>query len=249
MDRLCSGILPVDIECPHCGASMKLDDQERIEKKFDCPACNNAIDLSGQAQVQSSIDLKKKRPQECSTGSNKSSPKDEEDFCCSDCGSSITYGDLTCSKCGAVLEYECDQNEHAHLDFHKNKKVVPLDSRVAIISGATESSPLSAGNVQTPNPTIAQKISLHGDYNESKSHRFLVRLFGAVGFWLACYWIISYVATLVGYLGGPWFHLAILSIGGTAAFQYVRHEWRESKRLEREWEETKLKTKNETKDS
>lgn len=90
-------------------------------------------------------------------------------------------------------------------------------------------------------------MRLHGDYNESKSHRFFVRLFGACGLLLACYWILNYVAGIVTYFGDPIFRTVILSIGGIAAFIYIRHEWQESTRLEREWEESELKAGEGTK--
>jgi DNA-directed RNA polymerase subunit M/transcription elongation factor TFIIS len=127
MPVLLPKMLPPVVDCPHCGASMTLDAQERIEKKFNCPACKGAIDFTGHAEVQSSSSFKKEQPQEASTTSNESSHKDEETFCCSDCGGSITYGDLTCSQCGAVLEYEEIQDESPEQYFEKNDKITPPD--------------------------------------------------------------------------------------------------------------------------
>ena len=46
MPVLRSEILPPNIYCPYCRASMDLDDRERSEKRFICPACNKPIDLS-----------------------------------------------------------------------------------------------------------------------------------------------------------------------------------------------------------
>jgi predicted amidophosphoribosyltransferase len=36
-------ILPEEIQCPDCGASLKLNEQERIERKFACPICKETF--------------------------------------------------------------------------------------------------------------------------------------------------------------------------------------------------------------
>lgn len=63
-------MLPPTVDCPHCGANMSLDDQERMEKKFTCPGCNREIDFN---PSQSSVEppgnparISQERPQ--STG-------------------------------------------------------------------------------------------------------------------------------------------------------------------------------------
>jgi hypothetical protein len=38
-------MLPPTIDCPHCDASLSLDDRERAVKRFVCPACKMKIDL------------------------------------------------------------------------------------------------------------------------------------------------------------------------------------------------------------
>jgi len=46
MPQIHPEMLPPNIKCPHCNASMTLDEQERVEKIFQCPACKKAIDLN-----------------------------------------------------------------------------------------------------------------------------------------------------------------------------------------------------------
>jgi hypothetical protein len=45
MPRFLTELLPPNVNCPHCGASMALDDEERTFKRFKCPACRKKIDL------------------------------------------------------------------------------------------------------------------------------------------------------------------------------------------------------------
>ena len=40
-----SSLLPETITCPHCSASMSLDEEERWIKCFVCPQCDSQIDL------------------------------------------------------------------------------------------------------------------------------------------------------------------------------------------------------------
>ena len=36
-------LLPEEIECPHCGTNLELDDEERFKANFICPQCNKEI--------------------------------------------------------------------------------------------------------------------------------------------------------------------------------------------------------------
>lgn len=38
-------MLPEEITCPNCEAVLELDQEERIEKKFNCPECKQSIDM------------------------------------------------------------------------------------------------------------------------------------------------------------------------------------------------------------
>jgi ssDNA-binding Zn-finger/Zn-ribbon topoisomerase 1 len=38
-----SEILPEEIQCPDCGADLKLNEQERTERKFACPVCKETF--------------------------------------------------------------------------------------------------------------------------------------------------------------------------------------------------------------
>lgn len=38
-----SEILPEEIKCPDCGADLKLNEQERTERKFACPVCKETF--------------------------------------------------------------------------------------------------------------------------------------------------------------------------------------------------------------
>ena len=45
MPRFIVELLPPKINCPHCRASLSLDEEERTFKRFKCPACKKKIDL------------------------------------------------------------------------------------------------------------------------------------------------------------------------------------------------------------
>ena len=79
-------------------------------------------------------------------------------------------------------------------------------------------------------------MRLHGDFNESKSHRFLVRLFGAIGAFLVYTWATSYISNLAGFAGQSSLSTAIYLIGIAGVAWYLVHEWRESNRIEKEFE-------------
>jgi len=42
---LSEGILPPEIECPHCGHTLELDDSERRQCRFTCPDCGNEVNF------------------------------------------------------------------------------------------------------------------------------------------------------------------------------------------------------------
>jgi hypothetical protein len=63
MPQLHSEMLPPSINCPHCGAKMDLDDQERVVKTFDCPACKKVIDLGDGGYSKKSEDANRFSPQ------------------------------------------------------------------------------------------------------------------------------------------------------------------------------------------
>lgn len=44
--RYSENMLPEEIECPHCGHSLELEDSERQARRFSCPDCGKEIDLS-----------------------------------------------------------------------------------------------------------------------------------------------------------------------------------------------------------
>jgi len=51
-------VLPKNVECPHCGAAISLDDNERIERRYICPECGNLVDQSSpQAELQDPDEL------------------------------------------------------------------------------------------------------------------------------------------------------------------------------------------------
>ena len=106
MPVLRSEVLPPNINCPHCNANMDLDDQERSEKRFTCPACNRPIDLS----VAGTSSRSQARRSPTGLGAPEANRtrvvEQDEDFCCSKCGSTIRYGDPKCSHCGEKLEYD-----------------------------------------------------------------------------------------------------------------------------------------------
>lgn len=39
-------VLARNVECPHCGSEISLDDNERIERRYTCPECGNLVDQS-----------------------------------------------------------------------------------------------------------------------------------------------------------------------------------------------------------
>lgn len=63
MPRFLTELLPPNINCPHCHASMALDEEERTFKRFKCPACKKKIDLrvqvSGEPVIGSHIQFPK----------------------------------------------------------------------------------------------------------------------------------------------------------------------------------------------
>ncbi len=52
MPRFLTELLPPNVNCPHCGVSMALDDEERTFKRFRCPACKKKIDLRTQVSAE-----------------------------------------------------------------------------------------------------------------------------------------------------------------------------------------------------
>jgi TM2 domain-containing membrane protein YozV/endogenous inhibitor of DNA gyrase (YacG/DUF329 family) len=61
MPTLKSEPLPASINCPHCGANMELDDQDRAAKKFVCPACGKPIDYNNTPYSSTAAQAKKPR--------------------------------------------------------------------------------------------------------------------------------------------------------------------------------------------
>jgi DNA-directed RNA polymerase subunit RPC12/RpoP len=59
MPRLLIELLPPDVDCPHCGASLALDEEERTHKRFKCPACKKKIDMRPQV---SGLMIEKRTP-------------------------------------------------------------------------------------------------------------------------------------------------------------------------------------------
>ena len=45
MPRFLTELLPPNVDCPHCNASLALDEEERAFKRFRCPACKKKIDM------------------------------------------------------------------------------------------------------------------------------------------------------------------------------------------------------------
>ena len=45
MEQIHSGMLPETIKCPHCGAKVNLDEEDRKVKRFECPGCKREINL------------------------------------------------------------------------------------------------------------------------------------------------------------------------------------------------------------
>ena len=94
--------LPANINCPYCGASMDLDDQERIEKRFTCPACNKPIDLS-MAGTSSGSQAKSSPKEPGATKANREPAKAEDvenEMHCRSCGRPIVDKVEICPSCG-----------------------------------------------------------------------------------------------------------------------------------------------------
>ncbi len=45
MPRFLTELLPPNVDCPFCRASLALDEEERTFKRFRCPACHKKIDM------------------------------------------------------------------------------------------------------------------------------------------------------------------------------------------------------------